>query len=109
MLPTKEQLWDRHADFSTTARRQGDDRAMHLNGNNKQPRIVYPAKISFKIKVKFSKERKKEHATTDFHLKQILRYVSQKKIDYLEWNILDGRKIWGKKTVNMWLTQTHAI
>lgn len=108
MLPTKEQLWDRDADFSTAARRQGDDTAMHLNGNNKQPRTVYPAKISFKIKVKFSeekKEKRKKNVPQQTLTKTNLKILQSRKKHYLGWNILDGRRIWwGKKTVNIQLT-----
>ena len=68
------------ADFSTETlqtRRKWKDIFKVLKGKNLQPRMFYPARISFKIKVEiknfFKKEKQKEYSNTKPILKVILQ------------------------------------
>ena len=68
------------ADFSTEtlqARREWQEIFKVLKGKNMQPRILYPARISFKIEgeIKFfsNKQKLKEYSNTKPRLKEILK------------------------------------
>jgi predicted methyltransferase len=68
------------ADFSTetiNARRSWKDIFQALKENNCQPRLVYPAKLSFlikgEIKTSHNKEKLKEFTTTKLALQKILK------------------------------------
>ena len=68
------------ADFSTEtlqARREWKEIFKVLNGKNMQPRILYPARISFKIegeiKIFPNKQKLKEYSNTKPRLKEILK------------------------------------
>ena len=68
------------ADFSTEtlqARREWQDIFKVLKGKNLQPRILYPARISFKIegeiKIFPNKQKLKEYSNTKPRLKEILK------------------------------------
>jgi hypothetical protein len=67
------------ADFSTEtlkARRAWSEVFQALNENNSNPRILYPAKLSFKIygtiKVFHDKQKLKQYMTTKIPLQKIL-------------------------------------
>jgi hypothetical protein len=67
------------ADFSTetlTARRTWNEVFRSLNENNFNPRILYPAKLSFKIngaiKIFHSKQKLKQYMTTKPPLQKFL-------------------------------------
>ena len=85
------------ADFSTEtlqARREWQEIFKVLKGKNMQPRILYPARISFKIegeiKIFSNKQKLKEYSNTKPRLKEILKGLLQIK--------KKGRK--GKKKEN---------
>ena len=68
------------ADFSTEtlqARREWQEIFRVLKGKNMQPRILYPARISFKIegeiKIFSNKQKLKEYSNTKPRLKEILK------------------------------------
>uniref|UniRef100_A0A8D2BZW4 L1 transposable element RRM domain-containing protein n=1 Tax=Sus scrofa TaxID=9823 RepID=A0A8D2BZW4_PIG len=68
------------ADFSTEtlhARREWQENFKVLKGKNMQPRILYPARISFKIegeiKIFSNKQKLKEYINTKPRLKEILK------------------------------------
>uniref|UniRef100_A0A8D1RJH2 L1 transposable element RRM domain-containing protein n=1 Tax=Sus scrofa TaxID=9823 RepID=A0A8D1RJH2_PIG len=68
------------ADFSTEtlqARREWQEIFKVLKGKNMQPRILYPARISFKIegeiKIFSNKQKLKEYSNTKPRLKEILK------------------------------------
>uniref|UniRef100_A0A5G2R0E9 L1 transposable element dsRBD-like domain-containing protein n=1 Tax=Sus scrofa TaxID=9823 RepID=A0A5G2R0E9_PIG len=68
------------ADFSTEtlqARREWQEIFKVLKGKNMQPRILYPARISFKIegeiKIFPNKQKLKEYSNTKPRLKEILK------------------------------------
>ena len=68
------------ADFSTEtpqARREWQEIFKALKGKNMQPRILYPARISFKIegeiKIFSNKQKLKEYINTKPRLKEILK------------------------------------
>ena len=68
------------ADFSTEtlrARREWQDTFKVLKGKNLQPRILYPARISFKIEQEIknfsNRQRLKEYSNTKPILKEILK------------------------------------
>ena len=68
------------ADFSTKtlqARREWQDIFKVLKGKKLQPRILYPARISFKIereiKIFSNKQKLKEYSNTKPRLKEILK------------------------------------
>jgi hypothetical protein len=67
------------ADFSTEtlkARRAWSEIFQALNENNFSPRLLYPAKLSFKIdggiKVFHNKQKQKQYMTTKLPLQKIL-------------------------------------
>ena len=68
------------ADFSTETlqtRREWQDTFKVLKGKNLQPRILYPARVSFKIEGEiknfFNKQKLKEYSNTKLILKEILK------------------------------------
>ena len=68
------------ADFSTEtlqARREWQEIFKVLKGKKMQPRILYPARISFKIEGEINffsnKQKLKEHSNTKPRLKEILK------------------------------------
>ena len=68
------------ADFSTEtlqARREWQDILKVLRGKNVQPRILYPARISFKIegeiRIFSNKQKLKEYSNTNPRFKEILK------------------------------------
>ena len=68
------------ADFTTKrlwARREWQEIFKVLKGKNMQPRILYPARISFKIeggkKIFSNKQKLKEYSNTKPRLKEILK------------------------------------
>ena len=71
MLHTREPTIRLSADFSTEtlqARRQWQTKFKVLKGKNSQPRIFYPARISFKIEGEIkdfsNKQKLKEYSNT---------------------------------------------
>ena len=69
------------AHFSTEtlqARRELQDTCKVLKGKNLQPRILYPARISFKVEGEIknfsNKQKLKEYSNTKSILKEILKY-----------------------------------
>ena len=81
MLPTREPTPIRlSADFSTEtlqARREWQEIFKVLKGKNMQPKILYPARISFKIegeiKNLFNKQKLKENSNAKPSVKEIVK------------------------------------
>ena len=87
MLPTREPTPIRlSADFSTEtlqARREWQEIFKVLKGKSMQPRILYPARISFKIEGEINffsnKQKLKEYSNTKPRLKEIRKGSSKPK------------------------------